>query len=68
MPHHVPLLADTSRFEDRDITGHPSLLSQALHLLKERTARYANQRLGRSGKFWQDESCDHFVRNGAELE
>lgn len=68
MPNHVHLLADVARFEGRDATGHPSPLSQAMHLLKGRTARYANQRLGRSGKFWQDESYDHFVRDEEELE
>jgi len=70
MPNHVHLLLDMARLsdEDHDKTGHPSVLSQALHLLKGRTARYANQKLGRSGKFWQDESYDHFVRDEAELE
>jgi len=68
MPNHVHLLVDMARFDDGDTTGHPSRLSQALHLLKGRTARYANQKLGRSGKFWQDESYDHIVRDGAELE
>lgn len=30
MPNHVHLLIDVARFEDRDTTGHPSPLSQAL--------------------------------------
>lgn len=68
MPNHVHLLADMARINDQDTTCHPSPLSQALHLLKGRTARYANQYLGRSGKFWQDESYDHVVRDDAELE
>jgi len=68
MPNHVHLLVDLARFDDRNPSRYPSHLSQTLHLLKGRTARYANQKLGRSGKFWQDESYDHFVRNGAELE
>jgi putative transposase len=68
MPNHAHLLADMTRFENKDTTNHPSPLSQALHLLKGRTARYANQRLVRSGKFWQDESYDHFVRDETEFE
>lgn len=34
--------------------------------LKGRTARKANRILGRSGKFWQDESFDHWIRSDAE--
>lgn len=67
MPNHVHLLVDISRFDEGDTHGHPSALSQTLHLLKGRTARYANQHLGCTGKFWQDESYDHFVRDNAEL-
>lgn len=69
MPNHVHLLADCHRFDTgQDTRGHPSALSHALHLLKGRTARQANQHLGRSGPFWQHESYDHFVRDGKELE
>lgn len=69
MPNHVHLLVDCRRFDaGRDTRGHPSVLSHALHLLKGRTARQANQHLGRSGPFWQHESYDHFVRDEKELE
>jgi len=68
MPNHVHLLVNMARFGDGDIKGPPSPLSQALHLLKGRTARYANRSLERSGKFWQDESYDHVVRDEAELQ
>jgi len=68
MPNHVHLLLDLHRFPEGEIRGHPSALSQVLHLLKGRTARYANQLLGRSGAFWQRESYDHFVRDSKELE
>ncbi|WP_169239660.1 REP-associated tyrosine transposase [Candidatus Roseilinea sp. NK_OTU-006] len=68
MPNHVHLLVNMARFGDVDTRGHPSALSRALHLLKGRTARYANRLLGRSGKFWQDESYDHVVRDEAELQ
>ncbi len=37
--------------------------------LKGRTARAANRILGRTGTpFWQDESYDHWIRSGKELE
>jgi putative transposase len=36
--------------------------------IKGATARRANQILERGGKFWQDESFDHWVRNAAEFE
>ena len=35
--------------------------------LKSFTARKANRILGRQGSFWQDESCDHVVRDDGEL-
>ena len=39
------------------------------HWVKGATARAANLLLGRTGQvFWQDESDDHWVRNGPELE
>jgi REP element-mobilizing transposase RayT len=43
-------------------------LTEILQSLKRHTARKANEVLGRSGAFWQDESYDHIVRNQAELE
>jgi putative transposase len=43
--------------------------SRLLQSLKGRSAREANQILGRTGeKFWQAESYDHWVRDTAELE
>ena len=36
--------------------------------IKGPTARYANLLLSRTGAFWQDESFDHWIRNGAEFE
>lgn len=41
-------------------------LSSIMRSLKGYTARKANQRLGRSGAFWQHESYDHCVRNSNE--
>jgi putative transposase len=44
-------------------------LSRAIRGIKGVSARDANATLDRVGKpFWQDESFDHWIRNGAELE
>ena len=42
-------------------------LSSIMHSLKSYTAQKANQLLGRSGAFWQQESYDHCIRNPDEL-
>src|SRR5258708_2591146 len=57
MPNHVHLLV------------LPKVAVAAItRWLKGSTARRANQLLGRTGQpFWQDESYDHWVRNGDEL-
>lgn len=57
MPNHVHILLE------------PNVpLSRITHRVKGTSGRAANQILGREGKrFWQDESFDHWVRNGAEL-
>ena len=39
-----------------------------MHSVKRFAANQCNQRLGRIGKFWQDESYDHWVRDEEELE
>jgi putative transposase len=44
-----------------------SAREQIMHSLKLHTALECNRRLGRRGKFWQDESYDHCVRDDDEL-
>jgi type I restriction enzyme R subunit len=39
-----------------------------MHSIKRYTARECNRRLGRAGRFWQEESYDHCVRDDGELE
>jgi REP element-mobilizing transposase RayT len=58
MPNHVHVLLD------------PRIpLARITNGLKGVTAREANAILGRTGiHFWQDESFDHWIRNGQELE
>lgn len=47
-------------------TGSP--LSGIMHSLKSYTANEANKRLSLSGRFWQPESYDHWIRDDEELE
>lgn len=57
MPNHVHILI-----------GPDVPLSRITHRVKGTSARSANKILGRDGqRFWQDESFDHWVRNGAEF-
>ena len=59
MPNHVHVVV-------RLLQGH--LLKEITHSWKSFTAHELNKVLGRSGKFWQDESFDCIVRNEAQLE
>jgi len=56
MPNHAHILVTPE-----------TALGGILRILKGRTARFANQILGRSGTFWQDESYDRIVRDAAEF-
>jgi putative transposase len=58
MPNHVHVLLD------------PAIsLERITNSMKGVTAREANRILGRTGEhFWQDESFDHWIRNGAEFD
>ncbi|MDI6766836.1 MAG: hypothetical protein QME52_08450 [Bacteroidota bacterium] len=50
-------------------TDRPTyIVTEILRKLKWNTALKINRLLGRSGAFWQDESYDHVVRAGKELE
>jgi REP element-mobilizing transposase RayT len=42
--------------------------SRIMQWLKGTTARRANRILGGHGAFWQDESFDHWIRNGREFD
>jgi REP element-mobilizing transposase RayT len=57
MPNHVHMVFSTD-----------NPLPVVMQSLKGYTSRQANQILNRKGKFWQDESYDHVVRNEEELE
>lgn len=59
MPTHVHVLVE-------QVDGHP--LSAIVHSWKSFTAREANLRLGRHGRFWAPEYFDRFVRDEDHLE
>jgi len=63
MPNHVHLLIEPLTKEEN---GNPFSLGKIMQGIKGYTARKANRFLGRSGKFWQDESFDHWVRDRRE--
>jgi REP element-mobilizing transposase RayT len=58
MPNHVHTLV-------MPLAGHE--LSRILHSWKSFTANAINQRLGREGALWQDESFDHIVRDDESM-
>lgn len=74
MPNHVHSLIDTGLqlSEDLSSLGLEEInyvpLSRIMKNIKGVTAVYCNRYLSRSGKFWQRESYDHYVRNEQSLE
>jgi putative DNA methylase len=59
MPNHVHALVET-------MEGWP--IEEVAHSWKSWTAHAANRVLGRTGKFWQREYHDRFVRDGTHFE
>jgi putative DNA methylase len=59
MPNHVHALVTPKPAND---------LSSILHSWKSFTANAINKALGKKGTLWQDESYDHIVRSGAQLD
>jgi len=64
MPNHAHLVFTPLPKAD----GQYHALSRIMMGLKGNSARRANRTLGRVGAFWQQESYDHYVRGGRELE
>jgi REP element-mobilizing transposase RayT len=58
MPNHVHALV-------QPIGSHQ--LSDIEHSWKSYTAHRANELLGRSGEFWQEECYDHLIRDDEDL-
>lgn len=57
-----------SAFHSDEVSDSSSVLSRIMHSLKSYTANRANEILKRTGRFWQSESYDHWVRDLDELE
>ena len=74
MSNHVHLLIDTSIQIPEFYTPKEwemlelEPLQNIMKRIKGPTAVYANRILDRSGRFWQKESYDHYVRNQKELQ
>lgn len=73
MPNHVHILIDTKQQLEQinndfiaDIPEGYVQLDKIMQLIKGSIARYANLALGRTGKFWQRDSYDHYIRNEKE--
>ena len=65
MPNHLHVLMEPLRRKESSRAFWA--LREITKGLKGYTARQANKTLGRRGKFWQDESFDHWIRNEGEL-
>lgn len=68
MSNHVHLLIDTSlqidSFEDeKELTENYAQLDVIMKRIKGPSASYANKALARTGKFWNRESYDIYIRN-----
>ena len=62
MPNHVHVV-----FAPLAKDNEPQSLSSIMHSLKRNTASRANRILRRSGRFWEHESFDHYIRNQTEF-
>ena len=49
-----------------DENGRTHAIARIMHSLKGYTATAANKVLGRNGRFWQEESYDHIIRDETE--
>jgi putative transposase len=63
MPNHVHCLFKSKEGE----SGLICSIAYIMNTVKGRSARFINKELGRSGKLWQTEYYDHYVRDGNEL-
>jgi len=75
MPNHVHMVCTVGRSgtpspeeENRAVGRNAIPTYRILQSLKRHTARKANTLLSRLGPFWQEESYDHVIRDGEELE
>jgi len=70
MPNHVHLLINTfgySSKKNNSATTKDYYLSEIMQTIKGSTSRKCNLFQNKTGKFWQSENYDHYVRNDDEL-
>ncbi|GAB4481779.1 MAG: hypothetical protein OHK0031_03950 [Anaerolineales bacterium] len=69
MPNHVHLLIEpiTHEIASHHGTSAKYPLTEILRLIKGSTAYDCNLALGRTGRFWQQESYDRYVRDEQEF-
>lgn len=73
MPNHVHILIDTGLALERELqegdleTLEHQQLHRIMNRIKGASSRYCNLVLGRSGKFWQRESFDRYIRDEKHL-
>lgn len=60
MPNHVHCVL-------QHLGGRNGRLNEDLGRIKSYTAHQANRVLGRTGKFWQDENFDHWIRSAEKF-
>jgi REP element-mobilizing transposase RayT len=69
MPNHIHLVIDVRKYIPQAYAAKQTYaLSRIMESVKRYTARKSNEVLGRKGQFWQKESYDRVVRDGAELD
>ncbi len=74
MPNHVHLIFSIGSASAVPLPNHPLegqtpyVVTNILASIKKHSASKANKLLKRSGTFWQDETFDHVILDGEELE
>jgi REP element-mobilizing transposase RayT len=63
MPDHVHAV-----LKPLAVDGKTERLSRIMHSIKSWLAHEINQRVGGSGRLWQDETYDHLLRNEADYQ
>ena len=67
MSNHVHILVDTSIQHHETKIEEYVQLDQIMKMIKGRSAMKSNKTLGRTGKFWEQENFDTYIRNNKHL-
>ena len=69
MSNHVHLLIDCSvQIKSNDFDESYTQLDQIMHRIKGASSRFCNQALHKTGKFWEHESYDIYIRDEKMLQ